>query len=437
MAFPPIRLAMEPTASEQLTQYPVIGLTILAAIPVVSYALWAEYWGRYLDEARKGSRERGGEEFNRVAELRKIRWAGIYVFVTQALLYLSSAPLRAERPVLAAMIFMASLFLQSQVQYGLERKVHGPEQAPQAAGGQARSGLTAFFWTLLMSGAYLATVWTTAALFAGVAAVTGAGKESMVVAMLVGAAAGIFAGVGLIFGTGALHLRKMLPVSRLEDARLRELFAECFRAARVPEPEFWVIEIDRRRFTNAMMAGFRGGRGWFRPGLFVSRTLIEEFSPEEIRAVVLHEASHSALSHLRRRLWGTLGAVFGTSFALTGALLAAHVFLPAETVGMLRIVLTIASIGMPLWLLRSQGEKHELEADAHAVLELGAGFEDFARALRKMDTLNGASSERRDPRSLLSPAGAHPATERRIFLLARKIEERAAVSTSDERRRAA
>jgi Zn-dependent protease with chaperone function len=432
----------------QLTQYPVIGLTILAAIPVVSYALWAEYWGRYLDEARREK----PREFDRAAELRKIRWAGIYVFITQALLYLSSAPLRMERPVLAAMIFMASLFLQSQIQYGLEQKAHGPRDAAKptgtagpetqaqtdarAAAEHARSGFVAFLWTLVTVGGYLAAVWGCAAIAAGIGVLAGASKETMAVLLLTGAATGIFAGVAMIFATGPVHLRKLLPTARLEDPARRELFEECFRRAGVPAPEFWVVQLDARRFTNAMMAGFRGGRGWFRPGLFVSRSMLEAFEPEELRAIILHEASHARLGHLRKRLLGTIGAVLGTSFVLTGILLAAHAFLPAESVGPLRIVLTIASVLAPLWLLRAQGERQELQADACAVLELGADFEAFSRALRRMDSLNGSSSDRKDPNAYLSPASAHPTTEKRLMLLAKRVEERAMERGRDERRAA-
>lgn len=431
-------------APEQLTEYPVIALTILAAIPVVSFALWAEYWGRYLAELR---REAPGD-LKRSLELRKIRWAGIYVFFTQALFYLSCAPLRADRSTLAAGIFMVSVLIQSRIQAGLERKVNEPlarellngraSSAPtESPGAQARSGLAAFAWTLLTATGYLASVWGCAAVAAGIGKLAGASKELLGICMLGGALVGIFVGVGVIFAMGAVHLRRLLPAARLSDVTRRAMFEDCFARAGVRAPEFWVVELSAGRFTNAMMAGFARGRGWFRPGLFVSRSLLEAFPDDELRAVVLHEASHSCLGHLRRRFLGTIVAVLGTSFVLTGVLVVAHKFLPAEMAGPVRVMLTILSVLAPLWLLRAQGERHELEADAHAVLALGAGFEAFASALRRMDGMNGADGKLKDPRSYLSPSSAHPATERRLMLLARRIEEQARGARRGKMRKAA
>jgi Zn-dependent protease with chaperone function len=249
--------------------------------------------------------------------------------------------------------------------------------------------------------AYLMIVQIFALAGAGVAYLAGAPKETGLILTLGGGLSGILAGLGLTFAMAPVHVRKMFPSRRVEDPELDLLLKSCFARAGVAAPDFWVVECAGYRWNNAWIAGFSSGRGWFRPGLFLTESLVQGCSKEELEAIVLHEVSHVALGHLKRRFGYTLAMVGAALVLATTLMTVSLLLLPEPLLPMARIAALTAAIATPFILVRRLVERQEDEADRHAVIGLAARLDDFARALRTVDRLNNQNA-------------VHPNTEARI-----------------------
>ncbi len=398
-----------------LNVHPILAVIILTAIPVVAFALWAEYYGRAIDAVIKSgasSKPADKVELDRPAELRRARWAGIYAFIVVTCTYLSTAPLRQEHPLSSLLVFLAALIAQSQVQAGIERRIRGNEAA---APSETLVFAKTLIWTMGSLVFYFSLIW--GALYAAHLVLTelAIARETGVWILAGVGIASIFGATALLLALTPFHLRKMLPVSLLPRDSKRELIERCFTRNGFRAPEIWLIELDGFRFTNAMISGFVRGRGFFRPALFLSKPLLDKFSYAELEAIILHETSHWALHHARRRFVNSLAVIVLSTLALSFAFIAGQLLLPAGAQALLRVVTTVAAIFLPFALVRQQTEKHEFEADRHCILTLGADLESFATALRKIDHLNDSDSGQTDPFNHFNPAGGHPATELRIL----------------------
>src|SRR6476620_2355583 len=84
-------------------------VAILSTIPVVLYALWADYYGRYLQrlkaEGAKSDQSRGNVHadpinppFNPEEEVEKVRSTSLFVILFQLTLFLGSTEVRQEYP---------------------------------------------------------------------------------------------------------------------------------------------------------------------------------------------------------------------------------------------------------------------------------------------------------------------------------------------------
>ncbi|MBI2712295.1 MAG: hypothetical protein HYX41_05480 [Bdellovibrio sp.] len=100
-------------------------LAILCAIPVVIFALWADYFGNHLEALEKEK-----PDYEREVEHEKIRIAGILGLLLQFMLFLSSAELREQFPLLVNLIFILSVVFHLSIQSNLEKKIR-PLQQPE------------------------------------------------------------------------------------------------------------------------------------------------------------------------------------------------------------------------------------------------------------------------------------------------------------------
>jgi Zn-dependent protease with chaperone function len=417
-------------ADPDAVSVPVHAMAILTAIPVVLFALWADYFGRYVDS------QAGKPDFDRRLHAWRVHVTGLSVFILQAVIYLGSRSFRLEHPGLALLFFFAGLMAQSQIQFGLEKKVRGLAATHAEHAGMA--GRT-FGWIALMILVYFGAIYAAAAGTFVVARVLGASQPLAAALALVGAGTGILTGLALAFAFAPRHLRRLFPTKPLEDPELRGLFDECFARAGVAPPDYFVIESDRFRTSNALVAGFPSGRGWLKPALFVTRSVLNECPREELRAVILHEVSHLALAHLRRRLGYSIGIV-ATATLISALLIGAASLIREPLASFIRLLTPIAAFFVPFGAIRMQVRRHEFEADVHAVLKLGAGADALASALRRIDGLNDEFSDRKPADARLVPGTGHPMTEERIQLLEKAVREASPpppASDADDERKAA
>jgi Zn-dependent protease with chaperone function len=226
------------------------------------------------------------------------------------------------------------------------------------------------------------------------------------------AAVGIFSGLSINFALAPWQMKKTLPVIAPTDEE-KALLAGPMDQAGLKNFEYWIIE---DRVATAAIAGYRGGFGVFKPAVFISRALMTNLSKTEVAAVIAHEAAHVMANHLRKRILLSGALIASLTFAALFCTLASFTFIPGasahEGIGM---IFGVAAFGLAFFVIQRQNRVHEFEADWLAIRNLGADFESWASALRKMDQLNGF-------KPLPGLLSSHPQTETRIQNVAKMIE---------------
>ena len=411
------------------------GMIVLTAIPTVVFALWCDYFERYVrQQIAAPASEKNEEGFDKTEELYRLRTAGFVALLFQLVIFLGSTQVRTERPWIAYALFLGATLIQAVIQAHAERLVRptlptqtADQAAKSDAKGKIRIGLRAFFGSLAGATIYVATVITSVVLGALIAKYTHASQFVCTFILTVAAATGVVGGIGLIFALAPIHLRATLPTSKVENPDLLKLLEECFSKAGLKSPAFWIIELEQFRFSTALIAGFKWGVGPLRPALFISRSIVASLSPSELRATILHEVAHIKLSHLKRRFLLSSGLIIGTTFMATFVILLAHLAMPeAGTVGMIGPLAGFISFIVTFRILAQQNQLQEIEADLHSIEVLGSTADDLAGALRKLDALNGIVAPTSQRGSSQRRFASHPATERRIAIMREYFGKKAA-----------
>lgn len=395
-------------------QTAVKGLAVLTAIPVVGFALWTEYFESFI-------RDRLAEnpKFDTASEMIKVRLASLTVMIAQFTLYLGSGEIRREYPGLGNLLFVGALLIQLIVQSRTERNLR-PAGDPAAS--EISLALRAFTWSTLGGALYIGILLAALRGSFYLAQIIHANAVWTVTLLTLGAISGILGGLGLGFAMGPIQMRKMFPTSPVQEPTLVKDLESCFHSAGLQAPAFYILELNQFQVGNAMMTGFQSGKAWFRPALYISRTLLAGLSPEEFRAVILHEVSHLKARHMRRRFLLSAGMILCASLGTGFLILLAQLLIPQFSgSSIFGLIAVLASFWATFKMLEKQNRLQEIEADLSAV-QLGASIEDLAGALRKIDLMNGVSSQHPSMAAQLSGSG-HPATEERIKYLQNYIKQ--------------
>jgi Zn-dependent protease with chaperone function len=175
-------------------------------------------------------------------------------------------------------------------------------------------------------------------------------------------------------------LRLQYATQVMADSPLRQRIERAFADSGVPLSRIQIIDETGTGSRNAFITGTGMGRGAFGRTLFIGLGLFEILDDSELHAVVLHEAAHVRLHHLRNRGLAALGLFILCSF---WTVIPAAFLFPGDT-GLLVAAFLMAGMAQ-MWLLGRVIHRQELEADREAV-SLGAGSDALARALVKLDT---------------------------------------------------
>lgn len=380
---------------------------MMSAVPVVIFAIWADLFERLI-AAMKAEKE----TIDVPSELRRVRWASIVAFLGEGAVYLLATPLREKHYLPSLAIFCTALMIQSWIQSGVESKLRSIPAAPTA---QAKWLLRSTAWIIANLAVYFGWIWASFAVSYRLLEKSPLSGEARVALLLVAGVIGIFSATFILMSLAPVHIRNLIPNRDFGETDLRLKLDACFRDAGFDPPRMAIMDTEDFKYSNAVIAGFPGAKGIFRPVLLLSGALFKGLSDEELIAVVKHEVSHWSLKHLKRRVGAVLASIVGTTLLFGSMLALAAIALPPEGQAFVRLMTTLLSVVLPFWVIRSQTRLHETEADVYTVTRLGADLEQMASALRKMDRMNDLDSSKVDPFSSIGVAGGHPETELRIL----------------------
>lgn len=228
------------------------------------------------------------------------------------------------------------------------------------------------------------------------------------------AAAGIFVVVQLalaiVFPIWLLPL--FYRMSPLADAELSSRLLALAERARVPVLGVWVADQSRKsRTANAALAGLGRTRR-----IILFDTLVRDFAPDEVEAVLGHELAH----HVHRDTWRALGlqallsvlALWAVDRLLSVGVTRWGLAGPADPGGLpwlAAIVLAIGLLTTPL--VNGVSRWMERQADDYA-LALTGNRRGFVAAMERLATLNLAECQPHPLKELL--LHSHPSIDRRI-----------------------
>jgi Zn-dependent protease with chaperone function len=207
----------------------------------------------------------------------------------------------------------------------------------------------------------------------------------------------------LIGAVAGIYVLKLLSPLLLASAQKSQTLTDLGLLARIHkrlarsglpalQVEIWPAENDAR--DNAMVVGMISAPRFFRARIFISSSLLKNYSAEELDCVMAHEVAHFQMNHLSKRIW--IPFSFYTLIVFGGTL---------ATREHLLVVLPLALLGYVLAfsvLLRRLVRAQELDADWMAVQYFNVDRELYFRTLSKMESPHTVNishpsvSERRD-----------------------------------------
>lgn len=418
----------------EAAQQAVMGLAVLAAIPVVLFALWAEYFGQYIDNLEKHD-----PKYDRKLELDRAKMASTCVLLFEVVLFVGSMDVLKIYPKLCSATLIAAIVFLGITQAGIERRLRplpgtpSPESTPVPArkedGGSnisetaptTANPLRALLFAAFGGFSYVLTLMGTVRVFVWIAQTLHFSDQNAALFVMFGAAVGIFGGLLLNFALAPWQMRNSLPVYRLPEGSVRTELETVFKNIGKPKFEFYVINVEGARTLTALVSGFSFGRGLFQPAVFISKSLMSQLTPEEFKAVIAHEAAHIAHNHLFKRVVLSASLIVALTFVSIFGVLLIHALFPnnaPDAFAPVEMFFGLISLVLTFRTLAKQSRKHESEADWICVSQYGSNFVDWSNALRKIDALNGVSASKPANNLWTQFFGrGHPDTETRISVI--------------------
>lgn len=416
---------------------PLLGIIVASAIPVVMFALWAEY---FCEDWRK-SRE-SGERMETDSSIFRLRLAGFLSISLQLVIFLATSPVRNEDPsagVWGLWVTLAALVFQRIHQASVERMLLEADSGEEA-GRELRvapsilgtSLLWAFAGVVLYLGILGGTLFATAVSIA----ILKLSGPAAVGAVVIGTLAGYTAALASNFILSPWILGKMLSSSSFQEGAVRTRIESWFKAAGIPLPELRVLSPGAPLLgSNAWVSGVNGfSRLGLKPTLWLTQNLLQTLSEGELEAVIKHEIAHLKLNHLTHRFLLAWSMSILVLLTVAGAMLLSA-WLPGTQTGPIlpafSLFLAVAMVWGSIRALAEQSRNHELEADRFCVTGLGARASSLVSALKKVEATQ--------PTSTATGAGTHPVLELRVLALEPllELERRHDRSVLNETKRAA
>lgn len=199
----------------------------------------------------------------------------------------------------------------------------------------------------------------------------------------------IFVSVLTISCTVIIMLR-LLPNREITEPEYLSVINQRLAQIGMPKMRVKWIETD---IKNAFVVGLKLLR-FSNQTMFIGRSLRTMLTIEEFDAVIAHELAHVANRHIHKRvielLKNFISALMGFGLIMLITLSFFHLYL-GEDIGLYQKPVTVISVLTCMsWLFFNYSfffdiiRSHEYEADAFAVMKLGADFSAFKSALEKL-----------------------------------------------------
>jgi Zn-dependent protease with chaperone function len=370
------------------------------------FAVWAYFHSRKLRPALES-----GQTFDPALALRPVRWfsvlsgvvrIGVLIVMNIAGLVAALGPVPLFVP--SFLLYIALTIIHGQVRFALEREIRRIEATQADA---FKLGTRVLGITLGIYAVYYGVYWSALHVLQ---------QLSWVAIPLA-----LFTAIFVIYLCSPLIVRAMFPCKRVTDPSVVASLVKCFERAELSIPSFWMLDLDRHKSHNAMVSGLRSGRGIFKPALFFSGTLLKELTPDEFEAVILHEVSHISLHHMRGRMIVGVLSVIVSILPMAALFAFGHYLLQPQQYAFAVMTVYVSAIFVQFSAMRWVVRVQELQADANAVIRLGADPDAFARALSKLMRMNDQLEDRKDPMSYLSASSAHPTVVQRVEAIHQRI----------------
>jgi STE24 endopeptidase len=198
----------------------------------------------------------------------------------------------------------------------------------------------------------------------------------------------------------------------LQDARLAERLLRLAERASVPALGVWVADQSRKsRTANAAVVGLGRTRR-----ILLFDTLIEQFTPDEVEAVLAHELAHQVHGDVRRGLLVQGGLTLCTFWVADHALRIGTRALgltgPADLAALPLFALVLVGVGLVALPVGNGWSRHvERQADDFALRMIGDPGA-FIGAMERLAALNLAEPAPHPVKEFL--LYSHPSIERRV-----------------------
>ena len=243
----------------------------------------------------------------------------------------------------------------------------------------------------------------------------------------------IFVSVLTISCTVIIMLR-LLPNREVTEPEYLEVINKRLNQIGMPKLRVKWIETD---IKNAFVVGLKLLR-FSNQTMFIGRNLRTMLTMEEFDAVIAHELSHVANRHIHKRvielLKNFISALVGFGLLMIVTLGFFHLFF-GEDMGLYEKPVAVVCVLMCMsWLFFNYSlffdtiRSHEYEADAFAVLKLGASFPALKSALEKLsqveempEYLKSKTKQQKKKSKFSKLFSTHPELSERISSLEHKI----------------
>lgn len=185
---------------------------------------------------------------------------------------------------------------------------------------------------------------------------------------------------------------KLIPNREITEPEYLEIINKRRMQIGMPELRVRWIETDVK---NAFVAGLKLFR-FSNQTMFIGKSLRTMLTMEEFDAVISHELSHVANRHIHKRVLDLLKNFFsvmvGTGFIMVAVMGLTFLYwgedasIHSSSTAFIAVSATLLWIVFNFALLFDTIRSHEFEADAFAVMKLGASFDALKTALDKLMT---------------------------------------------------